>query len=530
MRGETLVSLVPSDVISWVLFVMPDDVISWVFFVFIVLSFACFVRAVLNQKCTLTKHLNSITKGVTRADEAQGIGREERNYVYYTDRCFKKLTENPNVDPNIANVLAAFKNGLLSFRIIDEDNERYCNSASAQDTISLHSLAPFFSDIKHATPSLLTGLGVLGTFVGLLFALQGVDLASISDINQTSVQLTTILNGAKTAFVTSVWGVTFSFLSTVFYNWALKGAIKDLRKLQDELDDIYKPNVTSDVQFRALGAKTDSVQDCIIDLKNSIVEALEHNASKSAEIITNTIKDYMRELDDRNSHAIDQAVEKFSNALTSQINNYRQVIENAGSIFSEKVRDSANLVESKFNDWGDKFAGISETIGNSLQSIKDDMQNWARVSKSLSVSIAKISDFGEQSAESVNKLCELKKDLDEKFKSLAEVQINVTEQTSSFVKNMDKLMQGLKEVHGYSQGLENSLKELAQIKELVNASLSTNMKLYTEQVAKVTGELNGKWKQAYEERLKFYENAITTSMNQIVNATNAVNNMANKMR
>ena len=56
------------------------------------------------------------------------------------------------------------------------------------------------------------------------------------------------------------------------------------------------------------------------------------------------------------------------------------------------------------------------------------------------------------------------------------------------------------------------------------------MKLYTEQVAKVTGELNGKWKQAYEERLKFYENAITTSMNQIVNATNAVNNMANKMR
>lgn len=63
------------------------------------------------------------------------------------------------------------------------------------------------SRLLMATPAILTGLGVLGTFVGLAMGIGGLDLGS-ENIQDLDKSISPLIKGSSTAFVTSVWGVT----------------------------------------------------------------------------------------------------------------------------------------------------------------------------------------------------------------------------------------------------------------------------------------------------------------------------------
>jgi len=62
-----------------------------------------------------------------------------------------------------------------------------------------------------ATPGILTGIGVLGTFVGLALGIGALELegSAIEDLNSSILPL---IQGSATAFSTSVWGVATSLV------------------------------------------------------------------------------------------------------------------------------------------------------------------------------------------------------------------------------------------------------------------------------------------------------------------------------
>ena len=56
------------------------------------------------------------------------------------------------------------------------------------------------------TPNVYTTIGVLGTFVGIYFGLRGFDVENITE------SILTLLEGLKTAFTTSIWGISLSLV------------------------------------------------------------------------------------------------------------------------------------------------------------------------------------------------------------------------------------------------------------------------------------------------------------------------------
>ena len=68
-------------------------------------------------------------------------------------------------------------------------------------------------DIRYynTIPSILTGLGILGTFLGLMMGLSQLDLGS-SDPDKLREGITGLLGGATIAFSTSVWGIFSSII------------------------------------------------------------------------------------------------------------------------------------------------------------------------------------------------------------------------------------------------------------------------------------------------------------------------------
>jgi len=59
----------------------------------------------------------------------------------------------------------------------------------------------------HFIPTLLTALGILGTFTGIFFGLQGINLQAINDTDALLEISTELLAGMKTAFQSSLWGL-----------------------------------------------------------------------------------------------------------------------------------------------------------------------------------------------------------------------------------------------------------------------------------------------------------------------------------
>lgn len=60
--------------------------------------------------------------------------------------------------------------------------------------------------VYDSIPTVFTTLGILGTFVGIYFGLRQFDVENIT------VSIPTLLEGLKTAFTTSIWGISLSLI------------------------------------------------------------------------------------------------------------------------------------------------------------------------------------------------------------------------------------------------------------------------------------------------------------------------------
>lgn len=111
-------------------------------------------------------------------------------------------------------------------------------SLDAEEIFTDDRFAPGLSSnrIFQALPGILTGLGVLGTFVGLQLGIGGLSDGDPSKIETSKIM--SLIQGCSVAFSTSVWGVAaslvFSFLEKLLEGFAIGG----VRKLQRRIDTL----------------------------------------------------------------------------------------------------------------------------------------------------------------------------------------------------------------------------------------------------------------------------------------------------
>ena len=87
---------------------------------------------------------------------------------------------------------------------IESDIEEYIN----ENTISLRSWQGFVAQI----PGILTGIGILGTFIGLI---SGISSVGFSSVDAAIESVSTLLAGIRVAFFTSICGVILSIIFNI---------------------------------------------------------------------------------------------------------------------------------------------------------------------------------------------------------------------------------------------------------------------------------------------------------------------------
>ncbi|MEY4415653.1 MAG: hypothetical protein RIQ53_2946, partial [Pseudomonadota bacterium] len=125
--------------------------------------------------------------------------------------------------------------------------------------------ADFF---KHL-PGLLTGLGIIGTFNGLIHGLNG--FVPTSDPDQTGQQLKPLLDAVGEAFVVSACAIGLAMLVTLLEKWILSALAARVEGIASDLDQRFHPTMAEEL----LQATVDHTEEAATQLKHLKGELLQ---------------------------------------------------------------------------------------------------------------------------------------------------------------------------------------------------------------------------------------------------------------
>lgn len=149
--------------------------------------------------------------------------------------------------------------GFFGQRVLDQFFDEYRNKVKGQqesgqvlcdideyineDVLSLHS----WQTLVNQVPGMLTSLGILGTFIGLLIGIRGIGFSTVNDA-LTSVQ--TLLSGIQIAFYTSIAGVILSLIFNILYRSAWNALMRSLGLFVDSFHKNVIPSVEEQTLYR----------------------------------------------------------------------------------------------------------------------------------------------------------------------------------------------------------------------------------------------------------------------------------------
>ncbi len=190
-----------------------------------------------------------------------------------------------------------------------EHDDRLSNTAGADQFFSTETLAPelIHGRLLAVMPSVLTALGVLGTFVGLTLGLDGITTGGTSEELAAGVE--TLISGAGTAFITSVWGVLLSLLATILLKSLETRTSKRIDALSSHIDGL----------FENLGSEHSLVQ--IMNSSKETVHALhelqENLGARLEKAFDGQMQHIAGQAADMNIQVMEQLVERFSEGFQS---------------------------------------------------------------------------------------------------------------------------------------------------------------------------------------------------------------------
>ena len=119
------------------------------------------------------------------------------------------------------------------------DIEDYIND----DVLAMRSWQAVINQI----PGTLTGLGILGTFIGLIVGIRGI---GFSTVNSALSSVQTMLNGIQIAFYTSIAGVILSLIFNIILRITWNMLLRNMELFVDEFHKNVIPPLEEQIRYR----------------------------------------------------------------------------------------------------------------------------------------------------------------------------------------------------------------------------------------------------------------------------------------
>ena len=303
----------------------------------------------------------------------------------------------------------------------------------------------------NSVPAILVGLGILGTFVGLVWGLipfSDIDFEETSEI-QGAIKI--LLSGVSTAFVTSVWGM----LASLSFNWLEKGCIGMISRKVANLQGALDLPFTLKTQEEIAEKQKDELEQQTAIFKTLFTD------------LGDDIKSAMREGRQEILHELNKTVEAFSTTILEQLKPIlERLMEAIEELRQQKEESSAEAIKDLIEKFQESLSAstvtqmeeLAKTVGEASESLKD-------LPDQIGVMIASVQEQINQTRQllaetSQEQTDQMKNMMDEMIKTLQSVVELAAKQTGE---QLDQQMEKMKNVSDESiQTLQETIAGLRQ--------------------------------------------------------------------
>ena len=286
-----------------------------------------------------------------------------------------------------------------------------------------------FSDYISYIPTALTSLGILGTFTGIVIGLWSFNLEEID------VSIASLLEGLKTAFITSIFGIFLSILFRLLgYILPKTESEKRLQNTHKTIDDLYEV-----------------MEHSLVFQQNNQALLLEQQ-DKQQRFFTQFSQDH---------------AEKFSSEMATQLNG---LVSSFNDNLQQQFGDHLKYFSESFSKIDTVFENIDKKIDLQHQHIQLQKQQWDESSKGV-----------ESFSHVIERINQSLDQLSISQSSLVPIYENQVEQIDLIQKSNESLSQTLNQLDSQIPNLGENLSALESCISLLSNDLSQNLLQYQQE-------------------------------------------------
>lgn len=250
-----------------------------------------------------------------------------------------------------------------------------CYRATAMAEIFFSEQALVETQLKTAfykhLPGILTGLGIIGTFSGLISGLNG--FAISPDATKMTQELVNLFNVVGNAFTISAFAISLAMLCTWWTNRELTLRYKQVERLCQLIDSFFDAGAGEEYLARLVEASETSatqsihLKDALVtDLKEILTELTNRQIQEMSSGIGQSFADSMREPMDRISKAVEGVGVSQGDAVNKML--------------TDVLSDFSARIEQMF---GGQLHGINELLTQTSQAMQETARQFGEMANKM---------------------------------------------------------------------------------------------------------------------------------------------------
>ena len=310
-------------------------------------------------------------------------------------------------------------------------------------------------------PNILTGLGMVGTFVGLV---AGIYIAapglSADNIHEAKKALNVLLSGASLAFLTSIVGL----LSSMVFSKAEKNKIHEFDRLcqhfVSEIDqrvEYFSAERLSNKVLQESKKQTFALETFANDLAVTIGQVMQDNVA---------INELTENQKSANDETIQKVMEEFSASISGAAGVEMKALAETIETISNKLEDQLVALSDSHKSMNEtatyimnEMTNVAENASNKINDLTGELGNAVDTQKGLNESNSELYERVKGTVFTVGDILEKTKDTLEAASATADKQSHLVEHTNAVAEKFVNTGKNIEKTHDLLVATQDQIKQ-----------------------------------------------------------------------
>jgi len=269
------------------------------------------------------------------------------------------------------------------------DIKRYRSTVPAEVIFSREFLADTVvsSEFFRHLPGIFTGLGIIGTFIGLIGGIRGFTVSENSQVVREG--LNSLLHDVSEAFFVSFGAIAIAMVVTLVEKLLISRLYSKVEELCQEIDASFESGAGEEYLARLVKASESSEKETKI-LKDALIpelkQVLEALTNRQIEEAANNAKETARQIVEGVNTSLGEPMKRIGDAVASVGGNQAEAV-------NKIIVDTMSAMTAQIRDiFGDQIQGINELQQKTIGALQESLGRLDELTQKMGQTGAQATD------------------------------------------------------------------------------------------------------------------------------------------